>query len=53
MAGTSALGAIRRSVPSVVFFTCCFSAIYLDYAHTQQWKKNNQLQRDLIEKAKH
>jgi hypothetical protein len=54
MAGSSsiALRAIRRSLPSVIIFTGCFSAIYADYTHTQQWKRTTQMQRDLLEKAR-
>ncbi len=54
MAGSSSTAwrAVRRSLPSVIIFTGCFSAIYADYTHTQQWKRTTQMQRDLLEKAR-
>ena len=42
----------RRALPSLAIASICFSLIYLDYSHTQKWKKEVETQKELIEKAK-
>jgi len=48
----SAMKKFRRALPSLAIASICFSLIYLDYSHTQKWKKEVETQKELIEKAK-
>ena len=43
---------IKRSIPTLVIASTCFSMIYFDYTHTQKWKRDVKLQSELIAKSK-
>jgi len=43
---------LKRAVPSVLISSVCFSAIFFDYKHTQEWKKTIALEKSIIEKVK-
>jgi hypothetical protein len=42
---------LRQLLPSIVFPVICFTPIYLDWSHTQKWKREQRLKTEILERV--
>jgi len=43
---------IGRLLPSIIFPVICFGSIYADWSHTREWKRQKQLQLEILESVR-